>query len=342
MAGNYGVRERRLACGMTQADLATKAGVSRQLVAAVEAGRHSPAVDAALGIARALGTSVEGLFAPQNTPITAALGGTLRPGMLLRLGRVDTRLVAAELPDHATRGSVWATPDAVVEEGGVRVLPAASPAGFVVAGCDPVLGVLEALLAGLGPSSLLAVPAPTGRALTAMTEGNVHAAVVHGRSGFLPPAPTSVVRWHLARWQVGLAYTTRKRPPTLASLLRGAGPIVQQDAAAVSQQALVRATRSAGLKLPAGPVATGHLDAARRANETGSAAVTIAAAAQAFKLDFLALEEHVVELWVDARWLGHPGLTALGEALVAPAFLQRVALFGGYDLTGCGDRIEAA
>jgi DNA-binding XRE family transcriptional regulator len=73
--GQSGVRERRLACGMTQAELAARAGVSRQLVAAVEAGRHAPAVDAALGIARALGTTVEELFALQPyQAVIASLG----------------------------------------------------------------------------------------------------------------------------------------------------------------------------------------------------------------------------------------------------------------------------
>ena len=75
MNGQSGVRECRLSCGMTQAELAARAGVSRQLVAAVEAGRHAPAVDAALGIARALGTTVEDLFALQPyQAVMAALG----------------------------------------------------------------------------------------------------------------------------------------------------------------------------------------------------------------------------------------------------------------------------
>jgi DNA-binding XRE family transcriptional regulator len=75
MSGQSGVRESRLAAGMTQAELAARAGVSRQLVAAVEAGRHAPAVDAALGIARALGTTVEELFSLQPyQAVMAALG----------------------------------------------------------------------------------------------------------------------------------------------------------------------------------------------------------------------------------------------------------------------------
>jgi DNA-binding XRE family transcriptional regulator len=336
------VRERRLACGLTQAELASRAGVSRQLVAAVEASRHAPAVDAALGIARALATTVEELFAPNRLEITPALGGTLRDGALLRVGRVDNRLVAAELPDHGITGAVLAKPDAVVEDGRAQLLPGGTPAGFVLAGCEPALGVAEATLAGMGPLSLLAISAPTGRALKAMKEGLVHGAVVHGPADRLPPAPANVARWHLARWQVGLAITPGLRTSSVDAVLQSNRPLVQQDPAAASQQALERAGHSAGMPLPAGPLAANHLDAARRAFDSGGAAVTIEAGAKAFDLTFLPLEEHVVELWVDGRWLGHPGLLALGEVLSTGAFTRRVTLFGGYDLSHCGERIEAA
>lgn len=342
MAEVTGVRERRLACGMTQAELAAKAGVSRQLVAAVEAARHAPAVDAALGIARALGTTVEELFSPHRMAVTSALGGQLHPGALLRVGRVDSKLVAAELPDHGTLGAVWAKPDAVVEADRVRLLPAANPAGFVVAGCDPALGVAEAMLSGLGPSSLLAVPAPSGKALAALKDGNLHPAVIHGRTGHLPEPPADVDRWHLAKWHVGLAFPAKKRTPTLAALLRAPGPLIQQDGTAASQQALLRASRAAGAKLPEGPVASSHLEAARQAATTGGTGVTIEAVARAFGLDFLPIEEHTVELWVDDRWVGLPGFAGFAEILTTPAFLQRVELFGGYDLSGCGDRIDQA
>jgi DNA-binding transcriptional ArsR family regulator/DNA-binding XRE family transcriptional regulator len=50
--------------GLTQAQLAELAGVSRQLVGAVEADRHLPRVDAAVRLAAALSTTVEELLAP--------------------------------------------------------------------------------------------------------------------------------------------------------------------------------------------------------------------------------------------------------------------------------------
>jgi DNA-binding XRE family transcriptional regulator len=335
------LRERRLMCGLTQGELAVRAGVSRQLVAAVEAGRNMPAVDAALGIAHALATSVEDLFAHPQPEVVAALGGQLREGAALRLGRVADQLVAAELADHGISGATWAKPDCVLDAGKLRLFPGARPAGTVIAGCDPAIGVAEALLDGLGAQSLLAISAPTGTALRALHDGRIHAAVVHGPPHDLPEPPVPVVRSHLARWQVGLAFPDKLRDHTLEALLHGDPPVAQRDPAAASQQALERARAAAGIRAPTpGPHATGHLDAARIAATLKGAAITTEGAARAFHLQFLALEDHTVEIWTAERWLDHPGINALADLLTTGAFTERVAQFGGYDLACCGQRVE--
>jgi hypothetical protein len=119
-------------------------------------------------------------------------------------------------------------------------------------------------------------------------------------------------------------------------------PIAQRSAAAASQQAFERATARAGIdRLPPGPLATGHIDAARIAAAINGAAVTTEAAARAFDLRFLALEDHTVEIWVAQRWLDHPGTSALAELLSSAAFIERAAHFAGYDLTGCGTRVQS-
>ncbi|WP_146339931.1 MULTISPECIES: helix-turn-helix transcriptional regulator [Nesterenkonia] len=56
------VRAARKACGLTQAQLANAAGVSRQTVIAMERGDYAPSVYLALRIAAELGSTVEELF----------------------------------------------------------------------------------------------------------------------------------------------------------------------------------------------------------------------------------------------------------------------------------------
>ena len=53
---------RRMAGGMTQQELAERAGVSRQTIIAIEAGRYNPSVALALRLAKALLSHVEDIF----------------------------------------------------------------------------------------------------------------------------------------------------------------------------------------------------------------------------------------------------------------------------------------
>lgn len=335
------LRDRRLACGFTQAELAARARVSRQLVAAAESGQNVPAVDAALRLARALSTTVEDLFATKPAAFVAALGETLPDRTAVRVGRIGDQLVVAELPDHGASGPAWARPDGVIEDCELRLFPGASPAGLVIAGCDPALGVAEATLQGMGPTSLLALSASTGLALSALARGQLHAAVVHGPSDDLPAPPIAVSRLHLARWQVGIAHARRLGHQPLEALLRQEVTLVQRDSAAASQQALDRAATRLGVRAPTGPEAAGHIEAARIAAILQGAALTTESAARAFDLHFIPLETHVVQVWFDSRWAGQPAVETLGNLLASKAFTDRVTQFGGYDLAGCGNPIEA-
>ncbi|WP_336603633.1 helix-turn-helix transcriptional regulator [Rothia nasimurium] len=50
---------------ISQADLATRVGVSRQTIANIEKGNYSPSVHLALAICRVLGRTVEEVFDPE-------------------------------------------------------------------------------------------------------------------------------------------------------------------------------------------------------------------------------------------------------------------------------------
>jgi DNA-binding XRE family transcriptional regulator len=325
---------------LTQTELAARAGVSRQLVAAVEAGHNVPAVDAALRLARALGVTVEDLFAAAPPTVVPAVSEQIIDGVPLRIGRVGDQLVATEMAERGAVGGAWASADGVASDGVTQLLPGAAPAGLVVAGCDPALGVAEDLLGRLGSRGLMVVAAPTGMAVAALAAGRVHAAVVHGPAGALPPAPLPVARLHFAHWQVGVAVPPSLGRRTLDDLLGGTVPIVQREPTAASQQALDRASARAGAVVPAGPTVTGHIEAARTAAIVGCAALTTESAAAAFGLRFHSLEHHTVQIWVAEQWLSHPSVSVLGDLLVSRAFRDRVSLFGGYDLIDCGRRID--
>ena len=56
------LRALRESNGMTQADLATALGVSRQTIISIEQSRYAPSLDLALRMARLFGRAVEELF----------------------------------------------------------------------------------------------------------------------------------------------------------------------------------------------------------------------------------------------------------------------------------------
>ncbi|HSI31369.1 MAG TPA: helix-turn-helix transcriptional regulator, partial [Miltoncostaeaceae bacterium] len=140
------LRRARERASLTQAELADRAGVSRQLVTSAEAGRHAPAVDAALRIARVLGQPVEALFGEAPAPARSVLGEPLREGEAVVASRVGSRLRASPLATLAAGDASWAMPDGVVEGGEVRLFPGSQPAGLIVVGCDPALGLCDQLL----------------------------------------------------------------------------------------------------------------------------------------------------------------------------------------------------
>ncbi|MDT8302286.1 MAG: helix-turn-helix transcriptional regulator [Sedimentisphaerales bacterium] len=60
------IRHRRWLVGMTQQQLADKAGVTRQTIIAIESGRYAPSLPLAFKIAHTFGISIEDVFQYEN------------------------------------------------------------------------------------------------------------------------------------------------------------------------------------------------------------------------------------------------------------------------------------
>lgn len=325
------LREWREAAGLTQADLAARAGVSRQLVGAIEAGRHLPRVDAGLALAAALGGDVATLFGPHPAAVDVVSGAVPPDGTLVRVGRVGERTVTAP----ARLGPEgWDVADGVAGGGTVTPFDTLAP-GFVVAGCEPGLQVLERQLREAGMAAVAAT-ASSRAAAAALADGRVHAAVIHGPADRLPAPEIAVDRFLLSRWRVGLAASPQRPGRWWEEVLAGAGPVVQREEGAGVQRAFEEALGGTG-PVP-GPRVGSHVEAALRAMLTGLAAVTIEPAALAVGAAFHPLEVHEAELWVDRRRLGERAVAAALEAIAGARFQRRLAAVGGYDLAGTGSR----
>ena len=199
------LRLARQARGLSQQQLAGVAGVTRQAVSAVESGHSDPSLRVALGLARALGMTVEELFGPgePGDPVLARpVAPVSAPGSRVALATVGDTFVALPLDaDLAARLGFGAAGGLTVRGGGTQeaqgtqgaqgaqgisgVQVAVRPIGpprptVVVAGCDPALPLLETPLALLDPPLAFAWwPCGSAEALRLAAAGLVHAAGVH-------------------------------------------------------------------------------------------------------------------------------------------------------------------
>jgi DNA-binding XRE family transcriptional regulator len=325
-----GLREEH---GLSQLELATAAGISRQLVGAVETGRHTPGVAAALALARALGTTVEALFGDDGAALPFADAPPV--GSPVAVVRVGDSATAAPMSEHGAGIDRWQAAEGVWTGLGVDLFEGAEITGLAVAGCDPALGLAAELLPGRGPRRLVAIPSSSGMAARALDAGRIHGALVHGRTGRLRRSEVGVRRMLLARWEVGLA-SLEGTAIDLDAIAEGRLRVARRDSQAEAQLALERALRPRNVAL-SGTVAGGHLDAARRAAYGGvDVAVTMRSAAIAYGLSFFPLEEHVVELRIATDHADHPGAQALADLMNSGELRQRLAALGGYDLSVTG------
>jgi putative transcriptional regulator len=64
------VRASRTGLGLSQAALGAALGVSRQTINAIETGRYMPSLPLAFALAQHFGTTVDGLFHPDQEDMT--------------------------------------------------------------------------------------------------------------------------------------------------------------------------------------------------------------------------------------------------------------------------------
>src|SRR5256885_674722 len=142
------LRVAREDAGISQRELARRAGVTRALVGSIEQGRHVPAVDAALRLARALGTTAEALFgAEPHVEAHLATGGHAADGTVVRAATVGDQVVVAPLPPDEDPGT-WATADGTIAAGALELFPEGTTEGALILGCDPALRAADALGGG--------------------------------------------------------------------------------------------------------------------------------------------------------------------------------------------------
>jgi transcriptional regulator with XRE-family HTH domain len=316
----------RRVSGLSQSDLASRAGVSRSLVAAIEAGRNTPSVTAGIALATALGVTAEELFAPETAvavPATAAAAAApLRDDDAVRLVRVGDAVVAARC-DPLVDGTVA---DAVVVSGALRHLPGSREDGVLVLGCDPAMRLIERM----APPDVRIVTghATSGDSITALSDRRCHAAVVHAIDGAPSRLPEAVAQTAIARWRVGIAANVPE--DEIVDRLRSRQlALVCQSPTANAQVAVERWLHTHGLDdVRRAGLAGDHLEAARMAHAGGIASVTYEPASLREGLSLVAVETHRVDALV--RLDITAAASAVAEIVTSRAFRARLQTLAGY------------
>lgn len=351
--------------GVSAANLARQAGVSRQTIHAIESGAYVPNTTVALRLSAALQTPVEELFrlerddvAESQATVDLLATGPVSSGQSVRLCRVGDRQIAVP----ATPDLGFLPPaDGILRrirkagKADVTVIPPATVTAnrLVIAGCDPAIVVAGSVIERGTNVELVAASVSSRTALQWLHEGKVHIAGAHLRDDatgdfnlpFLkrvyPHDDFAVVTF--AHWEEGLvcAPGNPKRLRGVADLLRRGVRFVNRETGSGSRALLDRLLTDAG----ASPdrvrgyedVVPGHLPAAN-AVFTGAADACLAthSAARAFGLAFVPLERERYDFIIRRESLQLTGIRVLLDVLQRAPLRRTLEMQAGYDTSQTG------
>jgi putative molybdopterin biosynthesis protein len=320
-----GVAARRRLRGLSQGDLAKAAGVSRQAIGAVEAGRSVPGVGLAISIARSLDASVEELF---GTALSAEIG----------LGRAATAMVAGRRVNRQLD----------------PLDPLATPQDLqsvvFVAGCEPALGLLAAHVKNVDGDAVW-FAASNRDALADLRERRVHAALLHGSNEevqrlVMRVGDDAVDVYEFAMIEEGWIIS-RGNPKKLRGArdlgrggVRLANRAVGSGARSLLDAELRRAGIASGTVSGYGHTVAGHADVARAvAFGYADIGLGVAGVAAAFHLEFIPLRNERCVLVIRRSDRRHAGVTSLVSTLRSTSFRRDLAAFGPYDITRLGETL---
>jgi molybdate-binding protein/DNA-binding XRE family transcriptional regulator len=359
------VRDIRLALRLSQPELARQAGLTRQAISAIEAGRYVPNTSIALRLAKSLDCRVEDLFhldeGMTELPVQIARGAA-RSGRVA-IAKVNGRLVAHPLTASRAFMEGFVSADAVLLDptdarvARIIVPPDRLEHTALLLGCDPSLGTLGEHLARHSRDLRITwLSASSRQALDSIAQGEAHLAgshlrdpdgneynVVHARQALGPEGGLVVA---LAAWEQGfvVAPGNPKEIRTVADLARPDVRLVNRELGAGCRVTLDELLQREGISPAAIPgyatEVTSHLAVARvvLAN-SADVGLALQAAAEVCGLSFVPLSQVRFDLVVPRTVLQHLAVAALLDLLQTSALREEIATLPGYEVSRMGSII---
>lgn len=364
----------RHARGLSQGEVASKAGITRQAVSSIESNLYLPTTAVALRLAHVLSCRVEDLFslARPIEPIQGVLVGRVAerdpssPPVRVKVAKVGSRIVVrpvmglGDVLSCAVGADGYLTEVASHDEGETVDIMLSRDRQAVeqeisVAGCDPAIFLVgEHMKKRKDQTSVVGWTMGSMAALRSLRRGEVHVAGLHlfdpatGESNLpfvrraLKGSAYDVVTF--AIWEEG--FLVRKGNPksirTAADLADATVTLLNREEGAGARLLLDRQLREAGMD-PArvrgyDRVVSSHFEVARAiAAHQADVGIGIRSAAQYFDLDFVPLQCARYDLVVPKAYLAsHPTLAHLFETIVSRPFRDEIEALGGYDTSQTG------
>ncbi|HYF92371.1 MAG TPA: substrate-binding domain-containing protein [Symbiobacteriaceae bacterium] len=361
------LRRTRTRLGLSQQDLAGRAGVTRQTISGVEGGLYAPSATVALRLAKALGCRVEDLFwleeaLPEIEAVPAA-GLPAGTGLRVALARVCGRWVAHSLMgDDGFRTELIPTDGEAAWDGQTATLrvhtlddPENLYHSVMLAGCTPALSLWARAAERWNPGlRVLWTFANSMDALHRLARGDVHAAGVHlydPESGaFNVPfvqavlPNRSVVLVNLGVWEEGIVVQpgNPKRLAGAADLAQPGLTIVNREPGAGSRQLLERMLCEEGIPFASvqgfDSEVRGHIEVARAVAEgRADAGISAAAVAASFGLGFVPLHRARYDIAIPGDYMAEAPVQQLVSTLGHRRVREQLQMLGGYDTSQTGD-----
>jgi putative molybdopterin biosynthesis protein len=355
------LKQMRLRLGLSQQELATCAGVTRQTISGVESGLSTPSTLVALRLAKALGCRVEELLwlEDEATTLEAVPAASVPAGCPARLvlARVRDTWVAHPLSgDQAFRTElIPADAEGRLETGHtrmpVRLLDdvASLAKTVVIAGCAPAFALWGCAAERWHPGLRVhRIFANSTAALESLARGEIHAAGTHlydpVSAQYNVPFVRRIIRDRtavlitLGVWEEGLLVRpgNPRNVRTVVDLTQPGVPMVNREPGSGARMILEHALQQEHIPFEAvhgfERVVSSHLDVAREVLAgRAEAGISAASIATAFGLGFIPLQQVRYDIVVLKDYLHEPLVEQLLNTLSYQRLRSQLKALGGYD-----------
>jgi molybdate-binding protein/transcriptional regulator with XRE-family HTH domain len=330
--------------GWSQAELAEKAGISRTAVSAIEGRRLVPSVSAALGLAKALGCTVEELFGAAGKAEPNSRWAWPPPQPAWRYWQAEIQGRSFLFPVEALAFTGGIPHDGVCTPAESPSAAAPAEQTLVLACCDPSAGLLATLYARATGFRLIVIPRSSQQSLDLLAQGLVHVAGLHFSSQRDEDRNEQAVAakvgegfklLRVSTWQEGLAVAKTQRARSVRSVVRSHLRWIGREPGSGARQCMEELLPGG---LPVRRIARDHrgvADAIR--SGWADVGVCLRLTCEEAGLQFLALRNEFFDLCFPAQAENDPRIQALLRVVRSAEYRRLLADLPGYSVSQSGD-----